>query len=75
MISITIFSVFLVAAIFIAFSTRDKMSTTEKDRWGDDHDKFNFSWLFKPLAIFILGIIISAFQPFAIEKLMRAIKD
>jgi hypothetical protein len=69
MISITIFVVFLVAAIFIAFSTRDKMSTTGTDRWGDERTSFNAVWLIKPLSVFFLGILISSFQPFAIEKI------
>jgi hypothetical protein len=67
MISGLIFILGLVIAGFIAFTTRDGMYTITEDRYGD-RKNFNISWLFKPLGIFILGLIVSMVQPFALER-------
>jgi hypothetical protein len=69
MISLLIFLGFTIAAGLIAFKTRDKMYVTTTDRWNDTVNKFQVSWLLKPLGLFILGIILSSVQPFAIEKI------
>jgi hypothetical protein len=69
MISTAIFVVCLVAAILIALKTRDNMYVTSQDRWGDNRDHFNPSWLIKPIFTFLMGIFISWIQPFAIEKI------
>ena len=67
MISTLIFIVGLVIAAFVAFTTRDGMYTKGKDRWGDDKESLNAKWLIKPIAIFVIGILASSIQPFALE--------
>ncbi len=69
MISLLIFLGFTIAAGLIALKTRDKMYVTTTDRWNDTVDKFQVSWLLKPLGLFILGLILSMVQPYAIEKI------
>jgi len=69
MISTLIFIISLIAAGLIALKTRDKMYVTAPDRWGDNRDTFQISWLLKPLGLFILGLILSIVQPYAIEKI------
>jgi hypothetical protein len=69
MISTLIFLGFTIAAGLIALKTRDKMYVTAPDRWGDNRDTFQVSWLLKPLGLFILGMILSVVQPYAIEKI------
>jgi hypothetical protein len=69
MISLLIFLGFTIAAGLIALKTRDKMYVTAPDRWGDNREKFQTSWLLKPLGLFILGLILSMVQPYAIEKI------
>jgi hypothetical protein len=69
MISLLIFLGFTIAAGLIALKTRDKMYVTAPDRWGDNREKFQVSWLLKPLGLFILGLILSTVQPYAIEKI------
>ena len=68
MISTLIFITSLIAAILIALKTRGTMYKVEPDRWGDNKEKFQSSWLIKPLGIFITGLILSMVQPFALEK-------
>ena len=69
MISLLIFLGFTIAAGLIALKTRDKMYVTTTDRWNDQVEKFQVSWLLKPLGLFILGLILSTVQPYAIEKI------
>ena len=69
MISTVIFMVCLIAAIFVALSTRDNMYVVGQDRWGDSREKFNSAWLIKPVVIFVLGLIGSIIQPFALERI------
>lgn len=69
MISLLIFLGFTIAAVLIALKTRDKMYVTTTDRWNDTVNKFQVSWLLKPLGLFILGLILSTVQPYAIEKI------
>ena len=69
MISTLIFLGFTIAAGLIALKTRDKMYVTAPDRWGDNRKTFQVSWLLKPLGLFILGLILSMVQPYAIEKI------
>lgn len=68
MISTVIFLVGLVIAGFMAFTTRDAMYSVGKDRWGDDKETLNMRWLFKPLGILVGGLLISIFQPFALDR-------
>jgi hypothetical protein len=58
----------LIVAVLVALSTRDNMYVTGEDRWGDSRKRLNGSWLIKPIGIFIVGLVISIIQPFAIEK-------
>ena len=60
MISTVIFVVGLVIAGFVAFTTRGQI----ENEYGD----FNIKWLFKPLGILVLSIMISLIQPFALER-------
>jgi hypothetical protein len=69
MISTLIFLGSLIASGLIAFKTRDKMFVIETDRWNDSRERFQASWLIKPLTILILGIVVSLSQPFAVEKI------
>jgi hypothetical protein len=68
MISTLIFIAGLIIAALTAFTTRDAMYVTKKDRWGDDNESMNIRWLIKPIAIFILGLLIASIQPFALER-------
>ena len=64
MISTLIFLSALVIAVLLAVSTKDSMFE------GTGYNReFRFTWLFKPVGIFILGIILSAIQPFSIERI------
>lgn len=69
MISLLIFITSLIAAGLIALKTRDNMYKVEADRWGDNREKFQSGWLVKPLVIFIVGLLLSMIQPYAIEKI------
>jgi hypothetical protein len=69
MISTLIFILGLVIAGFVAFKTKDKMYRVERDTYYNrDVNKFNPVWVFKPIGVFILSLIIASVQPFAIEK-------
>lgn len=64
MISTLIFLAALVIAVLVAVGTKDSMFE------GTGYNReFRFTWLFKPVGIFILGIILSAVQPFSIERI------
>jgi len=69
MISSVIFLACLIAAILVGLSTRGNMYVIGANRWGDEKQKFNMMWLIKPIGIFVLGIIISSIQPFALERI------
>jgi len=66
MISGIIFVVGLIVAglIFI----KGEKTVVKKDRWGDDREVANTSLIVKVVAIFVITIIASIAQPFAIEK-------
>jgi regulator of protease activity HflC (stomatin/prohibitin superfamily) len=66
MISGIIFVVGLVVAglIFI----KGEKTVVKKDRWGDDREVANTSLIVKVVSIFVIAIIASIAQPFAIEK-------
>jgi len=68
MISTVIFVVCLIAAVLTALKTRGSMFVKGTNNYGNQVEKFNASWLIKPIGIFVAGIIISMIQPFAIEK-------
>jgi regulator of protease activity HflC (stomatin/prohibitin superfamily) len=68
MISTLIFIISLIAASLIALKTRDKMYVIEQTRYGDEKN-FQAGWLIKPLVLFILGMVLSVVQPYAIEKI------
>jgi len=68
MISTLIFMTCLIVAVLVALSTRDNMYVTGEDRWGDSRKRLNGSWLIKPIGIFVVGLVVSIVQPFAIEK-------
>ena len=68
MISTVIFVVCLIAAVLTALKTRGSMFVKGTNSYGNQVQKFSVSWLIKPIGIFIAGILISMFQPFAIEK-------
>jgi len=68
MISTLIFIAGLIIAALTAFTTRDAMYVTKKDRWGDDNETANIRWLIKPIAIFVVGLLIAIIQPFALDR-------
>jgi hypothetical protein len=69
MISTLIFILGLVITGIIAITTRDQMYRVERDTYYNrDVNKFNPVWIFKPIGVFILSLIIASVQPFAIEK-------
>ena len=68
MISTVIFVVCSIAAVLTALKTRGNRFVKGTNSYGNQVEKFNASWLIKPIGIFIAGILISMFQPFAIEK-------
>jgi regulator of protease activity HflC (stomatin/prohibitin superfamily) len=68
MISLLVFLGFTIAAGLIALKTRDKMYVTGTDRWNDQVEKFQVSWIVKPLVIFMVGLLVSGIQPYALEK-------
>jgi hypothetical protein len=63
MISIIIAVIFTVLAVITAFSS----SLVTTDKYGDAN--IDFSKIIKPVAILIVGLLISGIQPFAIEKI------
>jgi regulator of protease activity HflC (stomatin/prohibitin superfamily) len=64
MISTLIFVAELIIAALVAISTKDSMYE------GTGYNReFRFVWLLKPIGIFLLGIILSAIQPFSIERI------
>lgn len=68
MISTLVFVVCSIAAVLTALKTRGSMFVKGTNSYGNQVEKFSPSWLIKPIGIFIAGILISMFQPFAIEK-------
>ena len=68
MISTLVFVGFLIAAILTALKTRGSRFVKGTNNYGNQVEKFNASWLIKPIGIFVTGIFLSIFQPFAIEK-------
>jgi hypothetical protein len=68
MISFILFLAFLIWSVLVAIKTRANAYTTKKTNWGEEKS-FQASWLFKPLGLFLIGIFVSLFQPFAVEKI------
>jgi regulator of protease activity HflC (stomatin/prohibitin superfamily) len=62
MIGISIFILGLVFAGFTAYKTKSQMI-------GGQWNEFQLKWLFKPIGILLLSIIISIVQPFTIERI------
>jgi len=60
MVSLIVFVVTLLVTGFVMFTTKDSMYTVSEN--------FNGTWLIKPIAIFIVGLIISLIQPYKIER-------
>jgi regulator of protease activity HflC (stomatin/prohibitin superfamily) len=59
----------LVATGYYFLSTKDKAwFKGEEDRWGNSNDKFNVVWLIKGILIFVVGIVATSIQPFAVER-------
>jgi len=59
----------LVATGYYFLSTKDKAwFKGEEDRWGNSNDKFNAVWLIKGILIFVVGIVATSIQPFAVER-------
>lgn len=68
MISFILFLAFLIWSVLVAIKTRANAYVTKKTNWGEEKS-FQASWLFKPLGLFLIGIFVSLFQPFAVEKI------
>lgn len=69
MISLLIFLGFTIAAVLTALKTRGNMYKVGTDRWGDQTEKFQASWLIKPIGLFVVGLLVSIIQPYSIEKI------
>jgi hypothetical protein len=69
MISLLVFLTGMLMAIFVAVKTRGNMYVQGENRYGNMTRKFQPSWLIKPIAIFFVGLLVSIFQPFSIEKI------
>ena len=66
MISLIIFIVTLLVTGFVMFTTKDGMYTVSEDRYGSK--TFNGGWLIKPIAIFVIGLLITLVQPYKLER-------
>lgn len=64
MISIILFAVALVAGLVVALTTRKNFIIEGK--YGD---RVNLNWLIKPIAIVVIGLIVSSAQPYSIERI------
>jgi hypothetical protein len=58
----------LVIGGYVAYTTKEKMYNVEDSPHYGQRKNFNIGWLIKPLVIFVSSLLISAIQPFAIEK-------
>lgn len=57
------------ATAYYFLSTKDQAwFRGEEDRWGNSNDKFNVVWLIKGILVFVVGIILTSIQPFAVER-------
>lgn len=71
MISLIIFLVTLLLVAGTMLATRSKMRgpAGEADRYGKKSEgDFQPSWLFMPVGIFIVGMIVAIFQPYALTR-------
>ena len=66
MISLIIFIVTLLVTGFVMFTTKDGMYTVSEDRYSSK--TFNGGWLIKPIAIFVIGLLITLVQPYKLER-------
>ena len=66
MISLIIFIVTLLVTGFVMFTTKDGMYTVSEDRYSSK--TFNGGWLIKPIAIFVIGLLITLAQPYKLER-------
>jgi regulator of protease activity HflC (stomatin/prohibitin superfamily) len=64
MISTLIFITTLLISIYLLFSTKN--SAFNEDRYGSK--SLNFKWLFKPILILVVGILVSLIQPFSLDR-------
>jgi len=67
MIGIIIIIVF--AIIAIATFLRGKKTIPGIDRYGDKVEKVNSSLIVKTVLIFVIGLVLAAFQPYAVERI------
>lgn len=67
MISLLVFIIGLVIIGIFTIKTKDKMYTTVTKSWGTSQ-RFNTKWLVAPILILVATLLVSAIQPFAIEK-------
>ena len=61
--------IFVVGLIVAALTfIKGEKTVVKQDRWGDDREVANTSLIIKVVAIFVISIVASLVQPFAIEK-------
>jgi regulator of protease activity HflC (stomatin/prohibitin superfamily) len=64
MFSFIIFLISLGLSLFIMFTTKNNMYTTD-----GRYKEFNFMWLVKPIVVFFLGLLLTFIQPFSLERI------
>lgn len=69
MISVSVFIAFLIIAIIVAVSGIDSHKEVKTDYYGNEKTVLKGTWIIKPAAIFIVGILISVIQPYSIERI------
>jgi hypothetical protein len=64
---ILIFATVLVT-IGMLIATRQNAYNTKQDRFGGTQKSLNVGWLVKPIVTFVVGLLISLIQPFALDR-------
>lgn len=68
MITLILIGLITLITVGMLISTREKAYNTKQDRFGGTTKVFNPSWLIKPIATFIVGVLIAFIQPFSLER-------
>lgn len=63
MITLFIILISLGIALWVAYSTR--ANSTKPTNWGPE---FNIAWLYKPISILVIGIIVGCVQPYTLRR-------
>jgi regulator of protease activity HflC (stomatin/prohibitin superfamily) len=68
MITLILIGLVTLIAIGMLISTRNNSYHTKQDRFGVTTKVLNPGWLIKPVATFIIGLLIAFIQPFSLER-------